>query len=109
MIPLTHHNFRSNAQPSTQILIGMYLWGSHPRPGEEEEKMVVAEKKRTGAIFAPNLQWTPCGEFYGEISATMHEMPPFPIVSAITDYLRRTIPPTIPISGLLCLLPTHYL
>ena len=60
-------------------------------------------KKRTGAIFAPNLQWTPCGEFYGEISATMHEMPPFPIVSAITDYLRRTIPPTIPISGLLCL------
>ena len=41
----SHHDFRSNAQPSTQILIGMYLWGSHPRPGEEEEKMVVAEKK----------------------------------------------------------------
>ena len=41
----SHHDFRSNAQPSTQILIGMYLWGSHPRPGEEEEKIVVAEKK----------------------------------------------------------------
>lgn len=52
---------------------------------------MVAEKKRTGAaaaIFAPNLQWTPCREFYGEISATMHEMPPFSIVSAITDYIE---------------------
>ena len=46
--------------------------GQPSTAGEEEEKMVVAEKKRTGAIFAPNLQWTPCGEFYGEISGGLY-------------------------------------